>query len=109
MPQITCTKALKEWEAREGNAPLAEAKMVRICGGVATEDGGKIKRSFITKLDNGLNGLKECEYVVVLLGRVAPLVLVCFKAVMLNCSVPCCVDVFPRGFFQATVAVHKSN
>ena len=67
VPQITCTKALKEWEAREGNAPLAEAKMVRICGGVATEDGGKIKRSFITKLDNGLNGLKECEYVVVLL------------------------------------------
>ena len=46
---------------------MAEAKMVRICGGVATEDGGKIKRSFITKLDNGLNGLKECEYVVVLL------------------------------------------
>lgn len=54
--QITCTKALKEWESREG-IPLAEAKVVRMYGGIATEG----KRQFITKLDNGLNSLKECE------------------------------------------------
>ena len=58
--QITCTKALKDWESKEGNPPLTEATVVRIYGGVPYEDGGKVKRAFITKLDNGLNGLKEC-------------------------------------------------
>ena len=55
--QITCTKALKEWESEEKNPPLAEAKVVKIYGGIAREG----KRQFITKLDNGLNSLKECE------------------------------------------------
>ena len=62
-PQISCTKALKDWESKEGNPPLAEATVVRIYGGVPYEDGGKVKRAFITKLDNGLNGLKECTCV----------------------------------------------
>ena len=61
--QVSCTKALKDWESKEGNPPLAEATVVRIYGGVPYEDGGKVKRAFITKLDNGLNGLKECTYV----------------------------------------------
>ena len=61
--QISCTKALKDWESKEGNQPLAEATVVRIYGGVPYEDGGKQKRAFITKLDNGLNGLKECTCV----------------------------------------------
>lgn len=47
---------MKEWESKEG-VPLAEAKVVRIYGGIAAEG----KRQFITKLDNGLNSLKECE------------------------------------------------